>query len=146
MKLHFYKRNKGIVPKLLRYYGGGEFNHVSIECNGWVYEAIGGKIFATNGVVVSPNKLTQHQGKYAPDKLVTLTIKSPLDNDLEKWLKEQVGRKYAYKDLLGFVFRWVKGKESQYYCSELAVKAYEIATRQTYELKYSPSALYELAK
>ncbi len=145
MKLHFYNR-KGLTPSLIKYFGGGDFNHVSIEVHGFVYETIGGKLLGADGVVMSPDKLTQHQENYAPDKLVTINIKSEFDHNVEAFLRSKVGKKYGYKEILGFVFRWIRGTDHQYYCSELAVRAYEIATSKKYDLKYSPSALYELAK
>lgn len=152
MKLHFYHRKKGLIPKLIQYYTG-YWNHVSIELDGVVYEALGGRLLGTNGVVMSPNKLSYHSGKNAPNEVVTIKIpmglRQRIDPEITKttlkfFLEQRVGRKYDLRGVFGFIFRWVRGKESNYYCSELAIEAIEIWKGKKYNLDYSPTAIYEL--
>lgn len=147
MKFHFYKR-KGILPSLIRYFGGGEFNHVSVEVGMYTYEAIGGKILGANGVLMSPSHLTQHKGRYEPDEVVTVEVELTQGQMFEvaAYLRDQVGKKYGTAEVFGFVFRWIRGRASTFYCSELAIRAFEIALNRKYELRYSPSEVYELVK
>lgn len=146
MTLHFYKRDKGLLPKLLRYFGGGDFNHVSIEVDGWIYEAIGGRFSGNNGVMVSPSKRSQHRGIYSPNLLVSVVLDLGDESELIDFLNLKVGQKYDYLDLFTFVFRWMKGNENKYYCSELAKKSIEIVTGKKLKLNYSPSAIYDIAQ
>lgn len=144
---HFYKR-EGILPDLIRWFGGGEWNHVSVEVNGWTYEAIGGRLKRSNGVLASPSPKTQHDGDYEPTKIESIAVECTRSDELEAetYLKSKVGKPYGYIDILAFVFRWVRGRANSYYCSELAASALEIVRGKVYDLKYSPSAVYEMVK
>lgn len=143
IKFHFYKR-QGLLPRLIRYFGGGEYNHVSVEVDGNVYEAIGGRLLRQNGVVMSPEKDRLHTGKYKPDHIDTLEVKTSAMPEVRSYLRSKVGSKYDYKDIFSYVFRWIQGNHNAFYCSELALRAYEIAVSKNIKLKYSPSYLYEL--
>ena len=64
MILHFYHK-KTLLAKLLYWFGDGTKNHVAIEIDGNVWEAIGGR-FGVSGVFKSSHYLTYHKGKRAP--------------------------------------------------------------------------------
>lgn len=153
MKLHFYK-SKTFIARLIKYFSKGEFSHVAIEINGNTYQALGGRIFGTNGVVMSPYKASYHRGSNKAE-ITTVDasflcedwdILHPVNKELVAYLNERVGLKYDVKGVLSFIFRFVRGKEHSFYCSELAIRSIEIWTGKKYDLKYSPTAIFELVK
>lgn len=136
------------MPSIIRWFTKGKWSHVIIGVDGVFYEAIGGRFFGANGCLMSPNVFSQHQGRYNPvqHETIIINVNPNKRKELLKFLDEQVGKRYDYLGFLSFAFRWVKGKASVFYCSELALKVYGIIKDEEYKQKYTPEEFYELIK
>lgn len=144
----FTHRATGLLPRLIQWFQGGKYNHVIIGVDGVYFEAIGGRPFGVNGVVMSPDKFSYHKGKYQVDDHETIYLGSTnVATDLVyTYLASKVGSGYDIKNFISYALRWLKGDAAKYTCVELALSAYEIAKGKEFELKYTVQEFYELIK
>ncbi len=142
----FTYRKKGIIPTLIRWFSKGKWSHVIVEVNGNHYEAIGGRVMGINGVVAGPSPFSYHRGLYTVGEHKVVEVETKWIKQTEDFLKSQVGANYDILGFLSFGLRWIQGKAAAYYCSELGLKAYEIAVNKKYDQQYTPQELFELVK
>lgn len=103
----------GLISTLIRWFSRGRYNHVSIQLGDFTYEAIEGK-----GVIKT---LTKKWNADTVVESVVLTISDKAEQDLFKFLEEQVGKKYDYRGVLSFLWGFTRPKEGAWFCSELAM-------------------------
>jgi len=135
MKFNTHYSNK-LLSKLIRLFSQGEYDHTSIEVNGYVYEA---KIRV--GVIKTPVK------KWNSSTVVdsrTLKISPYRTKKVEQWLNEQVGKKYDIFGVLSFVWVLFKEEKGRWLCSELAYVALMKAlnVKSDYNQRKSPHAFW----
>ena len=147
IKFHFYVKGKTLISKGIEHVTGGEFSHVSIELFGKVYEAIGGRLYGTNGVVMSTDKEAYHKGRYKSTRIETVEVEADYNKakDLEKELElNRVGDEYDYSGVVSFFIRFIPGKEDKNYCSELGVFCFKYIGGVVSQERVSPVALYDI--
>lgn len=146
MRLHFYHK-PSLLGRLIQGWSRSEWNHVSIEVKGLVYEAIGGRLFGSNGILMSPDPMSYHR-KFKDKTIIdTIELEIPYQKEIEirDFLNSQVGSAYDTRGTLSFVFRWMKGREHLYYCSELAMKCIGLVQSVEFPSEYTPGAVHGIA-
>lgn len=108
-QLAFYKGPGRLFDKLIRWWTGSPYSHVAIIVAGQCFEAD-----AWQGKVVS----RPWANNYNPDNWDMVDIEH--DTSPASWLADQVGKRYDYLGILGFLIPWRFDVESWWYCSELA--------------------------
>lgn len=112
MKAHFCRSNC-IGGRLIRLVTFSHWNHVAIELDGYVYEALGSK-----GVIKTS---CDRWGGWAAVHTVSIDAHSELDMRL--FLERQVGKPYDWIALLALPFRKDWQREDKWFCSELFAAA-----------------------
>ena len=142
---------KGIVSKLIRFFSQGEYNHTSIEVNGYVYEArahlpswlarflnkfLAFKCFKEYGVIKTPVHSWDNSTVVGSK---TLKIDSEQELLVEGWLNKQVGKNYDTFGVLSFVWAITKEEKGRWFCSEYAYVALMKALNiEVYNQRKSP--------
>jgi hypothetical protein len=140
---HFYDKDK-VLNKAIEKMTFGRWSHVSIEIDGKVYEAIGGRLFGQNGVLQSGDKEDYHRGRQKAHTIKTIAIDVPT-KDAKDYLFPLIGTSYGYGGIWRFVLPWLSGKYKGRYCSKLAAEVYMIATGQNLAQKeVSVNALFDI--
>lgn len=148
IKLHFYSKST-LIAKAIKNTTRSKWNHVSIEINGNVYEAIGGRLFGSNGILKSSSPYAFHHsaGSFTLETITLNCFSSLEEREIENWCDERVGSKYDTLEALSFKWKWLKGKANLYICSSYTINALaqslEIIDVTDY---YSPEDVYRLAK
>lgn len=105
-------RGNSTLSLLIRLASRGIYNHISIELNGFIYEAHVGK-----GVIKTPfkkwNDLT-----VAESETINITPKNY--KIVKAFLEAQVGKKYDIRGIFAFLFIFARPRIGYWYCSELA--------------------------
>jgi hypothetical protein len=118
-------RGKSWVSKIIRAFNWSPYSHVA-----WIDDADFSVIEAWHrgGVthVESPN--VNHTPGTMVD-LFTVTGEQPFQTEIiRKFLKDQVGKKYDFAGVLGFIFRAKRlHRKDKWFCSELVAEAYATA-------------------
>lgn len=104
---HFHRTNT-LTGILIRTLTRSRVNHVSVEINGYYYEALMG-----SGLVKRP----------APSKgiIESVSINAPLLKEATEWADQQVGKKYDWLGVLSFVWLFLKERKGYWFCSEFAM-------------------------
>ncbi len=104
---------------LVRWQTRSKYGHVAVKApDGAVYEAL-----ANRGIVCWPH------GR--PDECLAdafeITVLADTAEQIEDWLKDQVGKRYDWLALLRFISRRRWYNNDKWFCSELAFAAFEQA-------------------
>ncbi len=103
-------QGKSIISKLIRWQTRSKYSHVSIEVDGFNYEAW------NNGVV----RRQWHEGHTDGTKVDVFRLQKGIVNGLLlKALKAQLGKKYDYKSIARFLSRRKVQLDNKWFCSEL---------------------------
>jgi uncharacterized protein YycO len=146
VSFHFYDKSKPL-NKAIEKKTFGVWSHVSVTMNGMTYEAIGGRIFGVNGVLVSTGKTIYHTGRNKPENIETITIKGTDNKSALEYLRSSVGKKYSYRGIISFIFPFLSRRSKNKYCSKLAAEAFEILTGQKLAQKeISVNSMYDIVK
>lgn len=126
-------RGDKLLSKLIRLLSRGNYNHVSIELRGHIYEAhihipswiakalntfFAFNCFREYGVLKTPVELWDNSTVVASQ---TLKISPEREEEVYSFLEKQVGKKYDTRGILSFLFIYLKPRMGYFYCSELAV-------------------------
>lgn len=126
-----------IISRLIRLISNGNYNHVSIRCGKYVYEA-----HIKGGV-----KKTLYSKWDKSSVKETIFVKSSRVKSVEKWLNKQVGKKYDLLGILSFLFVITKPRKGYWYCSELAMVTYSKLKGHSGDVenqKVSPYLFYKI--
>lgn len=138
MKFNAHKSNK-LVSRLIQFFSKGKLNHISIELDGYIYEA---------HIHTGVRKV--HVDEWDDSTVIasqTLKISSYRKKKVKEWLDEQVGKKYDIFGVLTFVWAIFDEREGKWFCSELAkvalMKALGIDSKKVdYDQRISPSKFW----
>lgn len=144
MILHFYHKEE-VLPKLLQWFSFGTKNHVSIQLDDVIYEAIGGRL-GTSGVFMSGDVYCYHPEKKKDWSLVSIKVNIQNKSSVKDFLRNQVGKGYDYRGIYGFLLRFIKHNENKWYCSELGAEALRIGGWKINQTRVSPSALFDIVQ
>ncbi|OJT01241.1 hypothetical protein [Marinobacter nauticus] len=111
MRLHFCRSND-IGGLLIRLFTFSNWNHVAIEFNGTVYEAMTG-----SGV----RKVPASHFRWDEMEVVNVAVPEPLQ--AVAFLESQLGKKYDWMALVALPFRTTWQSPHRWFCSELVAKA-----------------------
>jgi hypothetical protein len=141
VKFHFYE-GKSLISKLIKWRTYSKFSHIAIELNKRVYESWTGN--GANGVVISNSPLTYHT---KGTKITTIEIEMKNILIWEMFLELQIGKKYDYLGILGFVLDKDLHNSLEWFCSELAETffIFELPRYKKERLK-SPQAIYDMIR
>lgn len=129
--IHFYKSDTE-AGKLIRLFTGGRVNHVSVEVDGWFYEALMYKGFVKR----------QTTNRKA---IVESFIFQQSRPDITEWLDRQVGKGYDWLGVLSFIWVFLKQKKGKWFCSENAMVVFcKIIGYTDYDQRKTPRQLLEL--
>ena len=132
----YFHRDKTLLGKTIRFVSRGNYNHVSIGINGYVYESN-----PTTGV--TKRKI---DNKYI-DK-VSFHHSFELDEEeVIYFLEEQIGKKYDFIGVLSFIWIFLKPRQGYWFCSEMAMVALMKGLNKIeYNEKQSPQDFYYILK
>lgn len=101
-------RDTSPLSRLIQVVTWGKFSHVSVEVCGLTYEVRPGKgVYATT----KPKNVVE-----------SLEIEATDEAALAKWLQLQIGKRYDWVAVAGFVlWQWLPPIKGYWYCSELAM-------------------------
>jgi hypothetical protein len=122
-EIWFYKGTGKLFDKLIRWWTKSPYSHCEIVTN---QVAIGAD--AWRGRVIARDVNTFNRANW---DIVSVSV---ADND---WLLQQVGKRYDYLGILGFLLLKIE-KPAWWYCSELAAAYLGISKRPI-----SPGELYD---
>lgn len=143
---HFYDKDR-LLNKAIEAKTFGRWSHVSVEINGNVYEAIGGRLFGQNGILKSGHKYDYHRGKHKSQVTETIAIDTDNIKEIEDYLRPLIGTAYGYGGIARFILPWLNDKYKGRYCSKLAAEVYTIATgHQLAQKEVSVNALFDIVK
>ncbi|MDX1755893.1 MAG: hypothetical protein R3175_07540 [Marinobacter sp.] len=119
VKLWFCRSND-IGGWLIRLLTWSQWNHVAIEVNGYIYEAV------TDGGV-----RRIHARGYGDSWDDAQSVRVPVDDlgAVLLFLQNQVGKPYDWRALPAIPFRWTWQHPHKWFCSELAAKALMVGGR-----------------
>lgn len=122
MKIILYKGNS-LINRLIRFFSRGQYSHSSIILDdGTVYEAS-----PSNGVSVKSDFKSGHLNNDIADFFeVKTTVEQ--DEKIVEFLKRQLGKKYDYLSVIGFIVYATPEKRklySRWFCSELISAAFK---------------------
>lgn len=136
MTTFYFHRTNNLLGRTIRFVSRGNYNHVSIGINGYVYESN-----PTTGVTKK-----QADGNYCN----TIAWHHSFDLNEEEvmyFLEGQLGKKYDIIGALSFIWIFFKPRIGFWYCSELATVALMKGLGKTeYNEKQSPQDFYYLLK
>lgn len=118
VKIGFYKKN-GFVANIIKFLTRGQYSHVAIEVNNTFYEA---KEFSLVRKYVTWTKNSSQIDIYE------LEITDDQERRLVNFLEKQIGKKYDYLMVLGFLFYVTREKRKsrgKWFCTELIFAALE---------------------
>jgi hypothetical protein len=104
------------ISKLIRLFSMGRVNHISVEYNGVVYEAVEGR-----GVIETP--VTKWDSSTVVESYTIKIKNKDAERNLRKFIKEQKGKKYDYLGVLSFIWVFLSPKKGKWFCSELGAVA-----------------------
>lgn len=142
MRLIFGRSHLPLSP-LIRFLTWSQWSHVAVELDdGRVVEAIGSGVRVT-----TLDACTKRMSKY-----VFVDLASPDDDTAEfaqAWLLDQVGKKYDWGALFGFLFKRNWQDDNKWFCSELSgffvrIIGYRIANSAQIS-RVTPQMLYMIA-
>ena len=113
IKVHFLKSHT-VSGWLIRLFTFSQWNHVSIEIDGQVYEARG-----RTGVTQTGAK--GYLNKWA--KTDTVQINAPSQVSAVAFLNAQIGKRYDFGGIIALPFRKPWHGRSKWFCSELVAAA-----------------------
>ena len=113
MKVHFLKSHT-VTGWLIRVFTFSQWNHVSIEIGGKVYEARG-----RTGVTQTGAK--GYLNKWAKTDTVQIAAPSPVS--AVAFLEAQIGKRYDFGGIVALPFRKPWHSRSKWFCSELVAAA-----------------------
>lgn len=148
MKLYFYHRSKGIIPRLIHHFTG-YWDHVGVQADGFFYESLGGRPMGVNGIVIGTNYMSYHRGKVKADHVVSveLNLSQEQQEKALKFLREQVGNSYDYGAIatyIPFVRLVTRGKESARYCSEYMAEMLAYVFDLELNAEYTPTEILDI--
>lgn len=128
--------------RLIMYVTWSRFSHVGmIDSSGeYVYEAE-----AFMGVVKTPisDFINRYKGR-----VVRVSYKCPRPEKAFAFIDEQLGKKYDYRGIFGFIFRTSWQSKNSWFCSELLSKALEEGGnplfREDYDSRITPEDLWKV--
>lgn len=115
VKIHFC-RSKGWAAAIIRVGTMSPFNHVSIEVDGLVYEAL-----TRRGVV---HRRADLFGA-AWSRVETVSVAIPDADSVRLFLKNQIGKPYDWGGVFALPFRANWHNQDKWFCSELVAAALE---------------------
>lgn len=124
-------RGNALISRLIRLFSP-KYNHISIEIDGFIYEA------HAPGITKTPVK------KWDSSTVVeTISIRPISKEKVVSFLDKQVGKKYDFMGICSFIWVFMKPQKDRWYCSELAqvalYKALGIrSTADDYNQRVSP--------
>lgn len=108
-------RGNGIISRLIRLFSRGLYNHISIELDGYIYEA-----HIHTGV---HKVLVKEWDAKTVVNSTEIDLSTKRFKETYLFLEKQVGKKYDLRGVLGFLFVAFKPRMGYFYCSELAIVA-----------------------
>lgn len=115
MKIHFC-RSGGLVAAVIRIGTMSPFNHVAIEVDGIVYEAL-----TRRGVI--HRRADLFGGAWS--RVETVAIAIPDADSCRLFLQDQLGKPYDWGGVFALPFRANWHNEDRWFCSELVAAALE---------------------
>lgn len=116
IKIHFCKSND-FFGWLIRLGTFSKYNHVAIEINGWVYEAL-----SLDGVVKKSAEHYNWNNRWVKHEVFQLN--EGLDERLiALFLEGQLGKKYDWGGVFALPFRQGWQNDDKWFCSELVAEA-----------------------
>jgi hypothetical protein len=127
IKIYSYK-GTSLMSKLIKFRTGGEYSHIAIGIDGWVYEAWVGA--GSSGVVKSRSPY----GYHTKDTQFEV-LEVPMNNkaNFKIFLEGQVGKEYDWRAILSFAFNWNKNNPNEWFCSELADQFFKYEVENYYK-------------
>lgn len=113
MKIHFCKSND-IGGFLIRLFTFSRWNHVAIEIDGVVFEAV-------TGDGVQAVRAETFAGRWAKTEAVTVRADNPAE--AKRFLSRQLGKPYDWLAIVALPFRESWQHPDKWFCSELATQA-----------------------
>lgn len=131
----YFHSSNTVFGKAIKFFSRGQYTHVSIGVNGYIYEAREGK-----GVI----------RRKADTDLKSVNYVHFFDLDekaVEEFLKKQLGKGYDWLGVLSFVWRFIRQGRNVWYCSELALVALAKGKGvKEYNQRQSPTDFYYITK
>lgn len=118
MKIWFCKSND-IGGWLIRLFTFSRWNHVAIEIDGVVYDAMAGK-----GVRLMSAWGFEHRW----DKAIPVSVPVKDKQAALDFLEEQIGKPYDWGGIIAFPFRKSWHDKAKWFCSELAAEAMNLGS------------------
>lgn len=114
VELRFYK-GRSPIAWAVRWQTRSQYSHVAIVLSGWQIEAI-----ERRGVVRTPLELVPWKASYHS---YYFWLPAQKRNELEAWLKLQVGKPYDWPAVARFLTRRRGVEDRRWFCSELIYAA-----------------------
>lgn len=144
INFYFYDKDK-LLNKAIEAKTFGKWSHVSVGIDGYVYEAIGGRLFGQNGVLVSHDPHNYHRGKHKAKEIKRIAIDVEPTSEIKDYLESIVGTQYGYGGIARYILPFLSDSYKGRYCSKLAAEIYMMATGQKLAQKeVSVNALFDI--
>jgi hypothetical protein len=135
MRVYFYKGKKRLFDRLVSWWTKGDFSHVEIEfSDGYSYSSS-----------VRDGGVRKKKIDYKPEHWEILVIPNTTgmlvkkdEFHIKEFLEVQLGKKYDYFGLFGFILPPLDDIPERYFCSELIADALDLPDAW----RYSPNMLY----
>lgn len=110
-------RGEGVISKLIMALTRGNYSHASINFDHDRYESVMlGGVVKNREQIINKSKIVE---------IYSIKVTNKNYEILEKWVAEQVGKKYDYSAILSFIFPIFNNPRMGYwYCSEIAYVLY----------------------
>jgi hypothetical protein len=132
-------RGTGLLSNLIVLFSRGLYSHISIELEGYVYEARFRK-----GVIKTKRDVWNDS---TVKDVHSFTISRNDKEVVKAFLEAQVGKTYDVRGVIAFIFTLTKPKIGAWFCSELGIVALSKALGRTARLNnqlISPTMFWDI--